>query len=175
MENLRSLVLNSSYEPLQFTSARRALVLSMLGKAEVVEADGFFIHTATTSFRLPTVIRLNRYVKRPYKSYISFSKRNVIRRDNHTCQYCGVKGVDMTIDHVIPRSKNGESTWENVVTACRRCNLNKGSRALAETGMKLIRRPVKPKFLLFANTPRNAPPSHIESWARYMPQLRTRD
>ncbi len=172
MDHLRALVLNSTYEPMQFTSARRALVLSMLGKAEIVESDGFYIRTTTKSYRLPTVVRLNRYISPPFKSYISFSKKNVLKRDNYTCQYCGVSKAELTIDHVIPRSLNGVSTWENVVTACRKCNLKKGSRTLAESGLRLVKRPVRPKFLAYASTtPDNAPRSHIESWAKYMPRL----
>ncbi len=173
MEYLRSLVLNSTFEPLQFTSSRRALVLSLLGKAEVLESDGFFVRTPTTVFHLPTVIKLHQYIRRPFKSYISFSKKNVLRRDNHTCQYCGRRGVDLTIDHVIPRSQNGESTWDNVVTACRKCNLKKGNRTREEAGMKLIRRPLQPKFLFYSSIPDSTPESHLKSWAKYMPQVKS--
>lgn len=168
MEHLRTLVLNSTFEPLQFTSARRAFLLSLAGKAEALEYDGFFVRTMSDSFRLPTVIRLRRYVRRPYRSCVSFSKKNVFRRDDHTCQYCGGRHAELTIDHVIPRSQDGVSAWENVVTACRRCNLKKGSRTLTEAGMRLLRPPSKPEYLLFNFAPRNAPPSHLESWAKYM-------
>ncbi|MBI4828246.1 MAG: HNH endonuclease [Nitrospinae bacterium] len=133
MEHLRTLVLNSTFEPLQFTSARRAFLLSLAGKAEALEYDGFFVRT-----------------------------------DDHTCQYCGGRHTELTIDHVVPRSQDGVSAWENVVTACRRCNLKKGSRTLTEAGMRLLRPPSKPEYLLFNFAPRNAPPSHLESWAKYM-------
>lgn len=171
MNNLRSLVLNRSYEPLQFTAAKRALVLVLLGKAEALESDGFYARTPTTSFRLPTVIRLRRYIRRPVKVGVAFSKKNVFRRDGYTCQYCGTRGKDLTIDHVAPRSRGGESVWNNVVTACRECNLRKGSKTLEESGLKLKRKPVKPKFLIFANIPDNPPKSHVESWAKYMPNM----
>ncbi|MDH5636975.1 MAG: HNH endonuclease [Nitrospinota bacterium] len=172
MEHLRSLVLNSTYEPLQFTSARRALILFLLGKAEALEFDGFHFRTCSTSYRLPTVIKLRRFINRPYKASVSFSKKNVLRRDGHTCQYCGATGVKMTIDHVIPRSRQGESTWENVVAACRECNLKKGNRPLSMAGMRLLRQPRKPKNLLFTMTPANTPDSHVQSWAKYLTSLR---
>jgi len=171
MEHLRTLVLNSTFEPLQFTSSKRALILSMLGKAEPLEFDGFYIRTPTKSFRLPTVIKLNRFIKRPFRSYVSFSKKNVLRRDNHTCQYCGHRGPELTIDHVIPRSQNGGSTWDNVVTACRKCNLKKGNRTKEESGMKLVSRPRRPKFLFHSSLPDQTPVSHLKSWAKYMPRV----
>ncbi|MGK7345749.1 MAG: HNH endonuclease [Candidatus Nitrospinota bacterium M3_3B_026] len=172
MENLRTLVLNGSYEPLQFTAARRALVLVLLGKAEALESDGFCARTPTTVFRLPTVIKLNRYVRRPVKAGVAFSKKNVLKRDGHVCQYCGERGGDLTIDHVIPRSMGGASTWENVVTACRGCNLRKGNKTIAESGLRLKRKPVKPKFLIFSSVPENPPRSHLESWSKYLPGAR---
>ena len=172
MENLRSLVLNGAYEPLQFTAARRALILVLLGKAEALESDGFYARTPTTTFRLPTVIKLHRYVRRPVKFGVAFSKKNVFKRDGHTCQYCGARGKDLTIDHVVPKSQGGASQWGNVVTACRTCNLQKGSKTLRECGLSLKRKPGKPKFLIFANVPDNPPKSHVESWAKYLPKMR---
>ncbi|HJM82375.1 MAG TPA: HNH endonuclease [Nitrospinota bacterium] len=167
MENLRALVLNSTYEPLQFSTAKRALVLSLLGKAEVLEVDGFIVRTSVREYRLPTVIRLNRYIKMPRRSCVSFSKKNVFRRDNYTCQYCG-GGLEMTIDHVIPRSVGGRSTWDNIVTACRKCNLKKGSRTPEEAGMKLLMRPKQPQFLFHSNISSIAPQSHVDSWTKYI-------
>ena len=171
MDNLRALVLNSTYEPLQFTSVRRALVLSMLGKAEALEYDGVNYRTATKNFRAPTVIKLRRYIRRPIKTSVSFSKKNVLRRDNHTCQYCGSYGGELTIDHLRPRSKGGKSTWDNVVAACRECNLRKGDRALEEAGMKLMKLPKRPKTLLFTFSTSNVPQTHLQSWAKYLPNL----
>ena len=169
MEHLRALVLNSTFEPLQFTSARRALILALMGKAEALEFDGFHFRTSTASFRLPTVIKLRRYIRRPFKTTVSFSKKNVLRRDGHTCQYCGQNGGELTIDHVVPRSGGGKSTWENVVTACRMCNLKKGNRPMTEANMRLTRQPRRPKTLIFTFAPANAPDSHIKSWAKYLP------
>ena len=174
MEHLRALVLNSTFEPLQFTSARRALVLAMMGKAEALEYDGFHFHTSTTSYRLPVVIKLRRYIRRPFKTTVSFSKKNVFRRDGHSCQYCGDSQGELTIDHIVPRSRDGKSTWENVVTACRPCNLKKGNRTLGEAGMALRRPPRRPKTLVFTFAPANAPESHLKSWAKYLPDFLTR-
>ena len=175
MEDIRALVLNSAYEPLQFTASRRALVLILKGKAEAVESDGFFLRAVSATYRLPTVIRLFRYVKRPQKLTAAFSKKNVLRRDAHTCQYCGVKGKDLTMDHVVPRSLGGASSWDNVVAACRRCNLKKGSRTPAEAGFILLKKPRKPLFLVHSHMPENTPRTHLEAWLRYIPKLEMMD
>jgi 5-methylcytosine-specific restriction endonuclease McrA len=138
------LVLNASYEPLNICSWRRAVVLILKGKAESIEHNGKVLYT---NFPLPTVIRLRSYVKIPYKE-ISLSRRNVLHRDNYTCQYCGDRRHDLTIDHIVPRSRGGIDTWENVVAACLKCNVKKGDRTPREAGLVLM------------TTPRR-PPSHV--------------
>lgn len=168
MENLKVLVLNSAFEPLQFTAVKRAFVLVMLGKAEAIESDGFFARTVTQTFRLPTVIKLNRYVRRPYMHGVAFSRKNVLRRDGHSCQYCGYSGNDLTVDHVVPKASGGKSDWENVATACKKCNIKKGSKLLKDTNMILKQKPVKPKFIVFTRMPENHPKSHKESWGKYL-------
>ena len=105
------LVLNASYEPLNICTWRRAVVLLMKGKAEQIEHNGKLVYA---DFPLPTVIRLRSYVKIPYKE-ISLSRRNLLHRDNYTCQYCGDRRHDLTIDHIIPRSRGGTDSWDNVV------------------------------------------------------------
>ncbi|MEK0188666.1 HNH endonuclease, partial [Microcoleus anatoxicus] len=110
------LVLNVSYEPLNITNWRRAVVLLLKGKAEQVEHNGKFI---APNFPLPTVIRLRHYVRVPYKD-IPLTRRNILHRDAHSCQYCSYTGDDLTLDHVIPRSRGGGESWENLVTACMR-------------------------------------------------------
>lgn len=175
MEDIRALVLNSAYEPLQFTASRRALVLILKGKAEAVESDGFFLRAVSATYRLPTVIRLFRYVKRPQRLTAAFSKKNVLRRDAHTCQYCGSKNKDLTMDHVVPRSLGGASSWDNVVAACRRCNLKKGSRTPAEAGLTLLKKPRKPLFLVHSHMPEHTPRTHLEAWLRYIPKLEITD
>jgi 5-methylcytosine-specific restriction endonuclease McrA len=138
------LVLNASYEPLNICSWRRAVVLILKGKAESIEHNGKML---SDTFSLPTVIRLRNYVKIPYKE-ISLSRRNVLHRDNYTCQYCGERRHDLTIDHILPRSKGGIDTWENVVAACLKCNVKKGDRTPNQANMHLL------------TTPRR-PPSHV--------------
>lgn len=134
------LVLNASYEPLNICSWRRAVVLLLKGKAEQIEHNGKVIYT---DFPLPSVIRLRNYVKIPYKE-ISLSRRNVMHRDNYTCQYCGIRKHDLTIDHIIPRSRGGIDSWDNVVAACLRCNVKKGDRTPKESGMLLKITPRRP-------------------------------
>ena len=169
MHNLRSLVLNSAYEPLTFTTARRALVLVLLGKAEPLESDGFFARTVSASYRLPIVVKLNRYVRKPGRFGVAFSRKNVLRRDNYTCQYCGARGKELTIDHITPRSSGGESVWDNVVTACRTCNLRKGNKSPGSSGLTLRKAPVRPRFLIYPSmTYGSHPASHIKSWTKYL-------
>jgi 5-methylcytosine-specific restriction endonuclease McrA len=134
------LVLNASYEPLNICSWRRAVVLLIKGKAEQIEHNGKIIYT---DFPLPSVIRLRNYVKIPYKE-ISLSRRNVMHRDNYTCQYCGIRKHDLTIDHIIPRSRGGIDAWDNVVAACLRCNVKKGDRTPREADMLLKVTPRRP-------------------------------
>ena len=115
-------------------------MLLMKGKAEQVEHNGKVIYT---DMPLPTVIRLRSYVKIPYKE-ISLSRRNILHRDNYTCQYCGDKRHDLTIDHIIPRSRGGLDSWDNVAAACLRCNVKKGDRTPKEAGMPLNCNPRRP-------------------------------
>ena len=134
------LVLNASYEPLNICTWRRAVILLLKGKAEQIEHNGKLVYA---DFPLPTVIRLRSYVKIPYKE-ISLSRRNVLHRDNYTCQYCGDRRHDLTIDHIVPRSKGGFDTWDNVVAACLRCNVKKGDRTPKEASMPLAMVPRRP-------------------------------
>lgn len=154
MDGWQVLVLNQTYEPLNFCNMRRAIIMLLKGKAQEVEYDGRVIYSPSLSMQVPTVIRLNRYIKKPYLVGVRFSKKNVFKRDNYTCQYCGSYGVGLTIDHVTPRSRGGITSWENVVVACQRCNLKKGDRILKEGGLTILRKPKKPYFLLhFKNLP----------------------
>ncbi|MEO1067669.1 MAG: HNH endonuclease, partial [Cyanobacteria bacterium J06638_6] len=139
------LVLNASYEPLNITSWRRAVVLIIKGKAERVEHNGKLVYA---DFPLPTVIRLRHYVRVPYKD-IPLTRRNLLQRDHHTCQYCGYSGDGLTLDHVLPRSRGGGDSWENMVAACVRCNVKKGSRTPREANMLLSSQPRKPHSSLY--------------------------
>lgn len=140
------LVLNQNYEPLNVTTWRRAITLVVLGKATVVEEDSQYITTPTRVFRMPSVVRLSYLVRRPLPE-LRLSRRAILVRDNYTCQYCGKQARDLTIDHVIPRERGGAHTWDNLVACCQRCNLKKGNRTPQQAGMKLLRKPQRPRFI----------------------------
>lgn len=139
----RALVLNATYEPLSIVSARRAVVLVLREKADMVEEGDGALRAASFTMPVPTVIRLRTFVRVPYQRRVPLNRRAVFARDSGRCQYCG--GPAENIDHVVPRSKGGQHTWENVVAACRRCNTRKGNRSLAATGLKLRRPPAAPR------------------------------
>lgn len=145
---MRCLVLNSSFEFLGFTDHRGAISAAYTNKAIVMEEYEQVFHSPTMEMRVPAVIRLRHYVKVAYEKlrFVSYTKRNVHLRDNYTCQYCGIKPMShkLGIDHVIPESKGGLTSWDNTVSACYPCNSDKGDKTLQESGMKLIRIPRKP-------------------------------
>jgi 5-methylcytosine-specific restriction endonuclease McrA len=136
------LVLNASYQPLCVVPVRRALVLALKGKAEVVHTNGAVYHSEHLAISSPSVVRLNYFVKVPYRSRASLSRRAVLVRDNFECQYCGRPAEN--VDHVVPRSRGGGHTWDNVVAACRPCNSRKENRPHADLGMRLRRSPQAP-------------------------------
>lgn len=138
----RALVLNASFEPLSVVSPRRALVLVMAEKAEIVLESGERIRSERLDLLVPSVVRLRYYVKVPFFRTGGLSRRGVFARDGYRCQYCG-RHAD-SIDHVRPRSRGGSHSWENVVAACRRCNMAKRDRLLSETPMRLMRPPAEP-------------------------------
>jgi 5-methylcytosine-specific restriction endonuclease McrA len=158
------LVLNASYEPLNITSWRRAVVLLIKGKAEQVEHNGRSVYA---DFPLPTVIRLRHYVRVPYKE-IPLTRRNILHRDNHACQYCGYSGDSLTLDHVLPRSKGGGDTWENMVAACVQCNVKKGSRTPREANMPLRSQPRKPYSSLYFEVARYLKNGSHQEWQKYV-------
>ncbi|MFP3905668.1 MAG: HNH endonuclease [Acidimicrobiales bacterium] len=141
----RALVLNASYEPLCVVPARRAVVLVLSEKAEIVHESGDEYRSERLSVAVPSVVRLRYYVRVPYERATALSRRAVFHRDGGRCQYCG--GSAESIDHVVPRSRGGSHVWENVVAACRRCNAAKGDRLLVETPMTLRTRPSTPREL----------------------------
>ena len=150
------LVLNASYEPLNVTSVRRAHVLVFKGKAEVIEELDQPLRSATSTFPWPHVIRLVQYVRVPRTLQRKISRRALFARDGWRCMYCGSNGGRLTLDHVVPRSRGGESVWENVVTSCAPCNMRKGNRLLEEASMTLRAKPRIPAPVLFIHlaTPR---------------------
>jgi len=169
MDEIAVLVLNYTFEPLHFTNAKRAITLLLSGKAESVEASPRIVRSPSVSMTLPAVIRLAVYIRKPFLDRVAFNKKNILRRDGYTCQYCGRRGERLTVDHVVPRSRGGETTWTNVVAACLKCNLRKGNRALDEAGMTLIREPTHPRFLFSMHLHRH-PHAHafVDSWRKYL-------
>ena len=142
------LVLNATFEPLSLVSVRRAVVLLLREKAELVEATERMLHSANHALPEPLVIRLTRYIRLPHRS-VPPTRGAVILRDVYTCQYCGdTPGKHgLTVDHVVPRCRGGDHSWTNLTTACKRCNHRKGSMIPREAGMKLLRRPFEPTYV----------------------------
>jgi 5-methylcytosine-specific restriction endonuclease McrA len=137
------LVINANYEPLNVCSTRRALGLLLTGRAEMVANGRGYVRTVRLTIPRPSVIRLDRMIRRP-RPKVRLTKRELFRRDNYTCQYCGQRSPRLTIDHVVPRHRGGEHAWSNLVTACPGCNLRKGGRTLGESHMALQHRPWEP-------------------------------
>ncbi len=148
----RVLVLNASYEPLQIISSRRAIVLLLQEKAEIIEAAQQRLRSIGHSFTVPLVIRLVRYIRIPRRLRLPCSRRGVLARDREICQYCGAQPgrAQLTVDHVLPRSRGGQTTWDNVTTACRECNHRKGGRTPEEAHMNLLSVPRQPQYVAFA-------------------------
>ena len=159
------LVLNASYEPLNITTWRRAMVMLLKGKAEGLE------HDASRSIRpdilQPTVIRLRQFVRVPYRQ-VPLTRRNVFHRDGHTCQYCGCSNEALSIDHVFPRSRGGSDSWDNVATACLPCNVRKANRTPREAGMPLLREPRRPPSTLGFEASRQIKAGQHREWAKYV-------
>lgn len=137
------LVLNANFEPIHVCSTRRAIGLIVNGKAKLVLNGRGEIKTVSRSFPRPSIIRLDLMVKRP-RLRVRLTKREVLRRDDYTCQYCGQRASYLTIDHVIPRRLGGKHTWENLVAACPGCNHRKGGRTVEQAQMRLLRLPGEP-------------------------------
>jgi len=136
------LVLNATYEPINVTAVRRAMVLLLKGVAQAEEVHSAEVHSAAHSHKVPSVIRLLAYRHIPQQSR-ALSRKNILLRDRNTCQFCGrvFPSAELTLDHVLPRSRGGRSSWENLVACCYRCNNTKGDRTPEEAGLKLSRRP----------------------------------
>ncbi len=167
MINLPVLVLNQNYEPLTICRARRAVVLLYHGKAEMLENGVGFIHSISDTFPLPSVIRIDYLIKRPHRER-KLTRFEIFNRDRYTCQYCGRETKHLTLDHVLPRYRGGQHTWENVVSACVPCNRRKAGRTPREARMKLIHPPAYPRGNAFFI------PYHYRQtkneWQKYLPQ-----
>jgi 5-methylcytosine-specific restriction endonuclease McrA len=164
-ESARVLVLNSSYEPLNVCTVRRAVVLLLKDKAEMLEIGERSLHSESMTIPHPVVIRLVTYVRIPRESSKRrITRRAVFARDSWTCQYCG-STTHLTVDHVLPRSRGGPSDWENIVTSCAPCNRRKGNRTPSEAGIKPRRKPRVPGPTVFI---RVAAPIVPKAWNQYL-------
>lgn len=158
------LILNQDYQPLSVCDVKKSMLLLLLEKAEMLHDHPMKkIRTIRTEFDFPTVIRLRRYARIPYK-HIVLSRKNILKRDNNSCLYCGSR-EKLTIDHVIPRSRGGDDSWENLVSACTSCNHRKGNRTPREAGMKLLSKPFRPNHIIYL---RDFYGNVHESWKPYL-------
>jgi 5-methylcytosine-specific restriction endonuclease McrA len=158
------LVLNSTYEPVNVCSTRRAVVLLLKGKAEMIEAGIGTIRSERTALAAPVVIRLHHYVRLPRADKRRLSRRAILARDGFSCQYCG-STRHLTIDHVVPRSRGGPTSWDNVVTSCAPCNVRKGACLPSEVGMSPSRKPRPPLPGDFVLASQRAVP---DAWLPYL-------
>jgi 5-methylcytosine-specific restriction endonuclease McrA len=146
----KTLLLNAGFEPLRVVSWQRAFSLIFQGKVEILEEYGAKIHTVSEEFKVPAVIRMRRWVNlKKHAPVIRFSRANVYARDDYRCQYCYVcfSEKDLTLDHVHPVVHGGKKTWDNIVTACIRCNQKKGHRSVEEVGFIIFKQPRRPHWL----------------------------
>lgn len=159
------LILNQTYEPLHICDVKKAITLILKQKAILIKSfDNQFIYTVSSKFPVPSIIRIQQHVR--IQSWAAIlTKSNILKRDQHTCQYCGSKNVPLTIDHVIPKVLGGKETWTNLVTACIKCNNKKGDRTPEQAGMKLINRPKKPHRI---HTLQRFVDSPIDEWKPYL-------
>jgi 5-methylcytosine-specific restriction endonuclease McrA len=161
------LVLNATFEPINVCTVRRAIVLLLKEKAEILEHGDRQLHSGSRTIDRPLVIRLVSYVRVPRDTHRrKITRRAVFARDNWTCQYCGDQGT-LTVDHVIPRSKGGGSTWDNIVASCAPCNRRKGDALPPQAGMELRRMPRTPGPQVFIQV---ASPTIPNAWLRYLPE-----
>lgn len=160
------LLLNATYEPLSFVSLKRAVVLLLKEKAEVLEAwSERNLRAEQAVFPYPLVIRLRDYVHVPHRKGVALTRRSLFCRDNYTCQYCGTTDQPLTMDHVVPRSRGGKTEWTNVVAACGSCNRRKANRLPLEARMILRSKPVTPGYIAVALL---GQAKGNETWERYI-------
>jgi 5-methylcytosine-specific restriction endonuclease McrA len=160
------LVLNASYEPINVCTVRRAAVLILKERAEILEQGDWALHAESLTLARPVVIRLLRYVRIPRDAHRrKITRRAVFARDRWTCQYCGHERGNLTVDHVIPRSRGGASTWENIVTCCAPCNRQKGDRLPRQANMVPTSRPRAPSPSIFIHVATTSIPA---AWEQYL-------
>lgn len=162
--NTPVLLLNSTYEPLNVINIKRAFRLLTASKAELLEAGEGYIHLITSKKPAPSVVRMRYHIKRPIYR-VKFTKQAILSRDRFRCAYCGTRTKELTIDHVIPKTKGGQTKWENVVSCCKSCNAQKGDKTPAEVGLKLLFKPKEPRFLPHL---RMVTAVYKKSWDKYL-------
>ena len=167
MLNAQVLVLNFNYEPLNVTSARRAIGMVMLGKAETVECNGELIRSERLAIPLPSVVKLAHFVRRPLPE-LKLSRKSILARDHYTCQYCGRTDGPLTVDHIVPRHLGGDTEWANLVCCCTRCNSRKGHRLVSAAGMKLTRQPRRPRYVPYISLAKFLAAVRDEKWRPYL-------
>ena len=160
----RALVLNATFEPIGVVPARRALVLSLAGKVDVLADSDQIIRSEQLEMAFPSVVRLRYFVRVPYQRTVPLNRRAIFTRDDNTCQYCGRPAE--SIDHVHPRSRGGQHEWGNVVASCRRCNTTKGDRLLSECSHRLRSTPTAPAGHSWIRVAAGTVP---DEWAAYLP------
>ena len=166
MDSIPVLVLNQNYEPLNVCNVRRALVLVLRGKAEVLESARGVLHSATAAFPLPSVIRLFHMIKRP-RPKVRLTRKEIFARDGWACVYCGRATHDLTLDHVIPRHRGGQHTWDNLVSACKPCNHKKAGRTPQEARMTMRREPGTPRVSIYYSFFQYLASQH--EWRKFVP------
>ncbi|HEY5476949.1 MAG TPA: HNH endonuclease [Tepidiformaceae bacterium] len=166
MESSSVLVLNQNYEPLNVCNVRRAVVLVLCGKAEIIEAARGAVHSASNVFPLPSVIRLINLIRRP-RPKVRLTRKEIFARDNWACVYCGRQTRDLTLDHVMPRHRGGPHTWENLVSACKPCNHRKAGRTPSEAHMIMSRAPGAPRVSIYYTFFQYL--GHQAEWRKFVP------
>ena len=141
------MVLNQSYEPLSICNIKKAIILVYLGKAELVQRDDSKkIRSVSKNYPWPSIIRINKYVNVPYKKVV-LTRKNILRRDRYRCVYCGRGDLLLTVDHIVPKARGGDDSWENLVCACTKCNNRKGDRTPEEANLNILHQPFKNEHL----------------------------
>ncbi len=166
--SLNVLVLNTTFEPINICNLKRAIIMIFKNEASVLEYYETSIHSPSMEIQAPAVIKLKEYVKVPHKKVI-LTRKNILIRDKNTCQYCGkvFPPSELTIDHIIPRSKGGQTKWDNVVACCKKCNSKKGQKTPWEAGMTLVRKPSAPNYIYFIHIVKHIGHNN-EKWQKYL-------
>ena len=170
MSQASVLVLNGNYEPLNVCTVHRAVSLVLMGKAEPLVFRSHRMTTTSGRLEVPSVVRLNQTIRRPLPT-LRLTRHSVLARDRYTCQYCGAKSSDLTIDHVVPRRRGGPDTWDNLVACCRRCNLLKGDRTPQQARMRLLRQPSRPHYVPYISLPQYLRARREPDWTPFLPRF----